>query len=93
MSAEKAYFNSLPAGGIPSMLTASGPSPFLAEPSTKPILAGAPPPVVCAHGRGLWIVSEDVRCRDCNEVLGSVWDEEYAQEAFDGFNEAYYALE
>lgn len=67
-----------PAGGVASTLTTPGIFSFPA--STKP----------CAHRRGLWVLGEDVRCRDCDTILGSVWDEEYEQDAFDGFDEAYY---
>ena len=42
----------------------------------------------CAHLGGLYVIQEEVYCRDCSDVIGTVWDE-IGADAFDGFHEAY----
>ncbi len=43
---------------------------------------------LCFHQGGLYVIQEEVYCRDCSGVLGSVWDE-VGVDSFDGFHEAY----
>jgi hypothetical protein len=56
-------------------------------PEAMVFLAMASGSFSCQHRGGLYVIATDVFCRDCETVLGSVWDEVGA-DSFDGFDKA-----